>query len=115
DCSVPATREYSPKRSATTSASASATVQPNRRPAERAADATGSRAPGEPTWCCGDERPAVTRPDTAGRVGRRRRGAWADVASNSSRLTAASTAGDRERRSYPSTSDPGPALPAVRV
>ena len=36
-CRGPATREYSPKPSATTSASASATVQPSRRPGERAA------------------------------------------------------------------------------
>jgi hypothetical protein len=74
-CRGPATRKYSPKPSATTSASASARVQPG--------------------W--------------------RRRGAWADVASNSSRLTADNTSGDRQTASYSSTSGPGSAPTALAM
>jgi hypothetical protein len=85
DCRGPATREYNPKPSATTSASASVTAQPSPRPEERA-------------------------------VGRRRcRGAWADVASNSSRLTVDNTSGDRQTASYSSTSGPGSAPTALAM
>lgn len=45
-CRGPAAREYSPKPGATTSARASATAQPRRRPAKRAAGTPGSRAAG---------------------------------------------------------------------
>jgi hypothetical protein len=56
-----------------------------------------------------------TSPDTAGRAGRRRRGAWADVASNSSRLTVDNTSGDRQTASYSSTSGPGSAPTALAM
>lgn len=114
-CRGPATREYSPKPSATTSASASATIQPSRRLGERAAGTTGSRTAGEPTWCRSAERAAATSPDTAGKAGRRRRGAWADVASNSPRLTLDNTSGDRQTASYSSTSGPGSAPTALAM
>lgn len=114
-CRGAATREYSPKPSATTSASASAMLQPSRRPGERAAGPTGSRTADEPAWRGSDERAAATTPGTAGRAGRRRRGAWADVASNSSRLTLDDTSGDRQTASYSSTSGPGSAPTALAM
>jgi hypothetical protein len=114
-CRGPAAREYSPKPSATTSASASATVQPCRRRGEGAAGTTGSRAAGEPAWCRSAERSAATSPGTAGGASRRRRGAWADVASNSSRLTLDNSSGDRQTASYSSTSGPGSAPTALAM
>ena len=112
-CRDPATREYSPKPSVTISASA--TVQPSRRPGERAVGTTGPRTAGEPTRCRSAERAAATSPDIAGRAGRRWRGVWADVASNSSRLTLDSTSGDRQTASYSSTSGPGSAPTALAM
>ncbi|HEX9356875.1 MAG TPA: hypothetical protein VF933_24050 [Streptosporangiaceae bacterium] len=90
-------------------------LQPSRRPGERAAGPTGSRTADEPAWRGSDERAAATTPGTAGRAGRRRRGAWADVASNSSRLTLDDTSGDRQTASYSSTSGPGSAPTALAM
>jgi hypothetical protein len=114
-CPGPATREYNPKPSATNSASASATIQPSRRSGERAAGTTGSRAAGELAWCRSAEWAAAASPDTTRRAGRRRRGACADVASNSSRLTVDNTSGDRQTASYSSTSGPGSAPTALAM
>lgn len=62
-----------------------------------------------------DERAAPISPGTAGRTGRRRCGARAEVASSSSRLTADNTSGDRHSASYSSTSGPGSAPTAVAM
>jgi len=106
-CRGPAAREYSPKPAATTSASASATAQPRRRPAnERPAPLAHAPQAG-PARCRSGERAAAASPGPAGRAGRRRCGAWAEVASNSCRLTAASTCGGRQAASYSPGQRPG--------